>query len=676
MLHRESLRRSIHNQLVHQLNLCSKPSDPGVTLELRNVDLLSLWSAVQQYCGPYKDHLCTLDISYSRLNKDTIFEISNVLATSLRNFRLAACHLTHLHPGMVWPKRLEELDLARNELTQFPPGVGVLKNLKTLNLSGNRISEFDADVLTLPRLSRLLLVRNPIVNIPANVRLGSVAGMRRYFKVTCSQELEESAPPELQDVCYDHHVRLSESESGYESEGAISRRNTLSVESTTCVCVSLCGGIPSGYAPIANHKNCTICLSTTSPASITCTIDIIEDVSLYPPVQPREVLVTPVIKAGPHGLHFPADSPAILILPHCFPLGSSHDYRLVPMCSNTGPHQPTRWEPLPLQGLICHLFQDHHVIFPTTHFSMFAVILVCPYPTSEAVIIPEEGGTLQTPDLPGFVVRFPPHALLSTTTVKATVYYADGPYHLQDDETGTLASACVGLEPHGTVFYHPVKVSLPVLGSPNAISQSGARLQVWWAPFNPERVAVLEWSELSCVEVTVTLIPGGLVASFDLKHFSFFKLVWNYCRDTVVRITEGAMFAYRGLRNCIISMICQVFLSTPQSDQTCAIILVAYKFGNPLPPLSNYPLKVGESGAVQLTVGRIEVALSGELSSHLCENSLVRTLVFSGEDFSVQFLLQLTNELQSHRPFGTMLLSCSATTGVSPHQINLVAVSG
>ena len=661
----DSLRRSVHNQLVHQRQLCSNSSYTGVALELRNTDLMSRWATVLQYCG--NSLLCTLDLSYSRLNRDTIVEICKV--SSLRTLRLVACRISDLHPDLVWPQRLEQLDLARNELTQLPPGIMKLKHLRTLNLSGNRISKLDAGILMLPHLSALHLVRNPIVNVPAPVRLGSVAEMRRFLGVSCSA-LEEG-------TCLDHHrdsqARHSESESGYESVDSItlSRNN---IESATPSCVV---PIPCGYAPFVEHSGCAVCLPTNHfpQAPVTCTVDIVNDVSLYPPLKQRAVLITPVIKVNPHGLSFPDDSPAILILPHCLPPTNISNSApcLVPMCSNTGPHLATHWEPLPLRGHKCHTYQNY-VILTTTHFSMFAVILICPYPNTEATIFPEEGGVLQTPELPGFVVRFPPHALHSTTTVKATVYYADEPYHIRDDVAGTLASACIGLEPHGALFHHPVKVSLPVLGCPDEVS--GALLRVWCAPFNPER-ADMEWSELNSIQVTVDETPAGLVATFALKHFSFFKLLWRYCQDTVVRIKDGALFAYRGLTNCTLNMFCEVFLSPPLLDQTCGIILVAYKFGNPLPPISNYPLKVGESGSIPLTVGRIEVAVRGKLSPQVGYNdTLVRTIIFSGNDFSVQFLLQLTSELQSYRSFGIIQLSCSAASpGVSPCQINLIAVS-
>lgn len=663
----ESLRRSIHNQLVHQL---ATSSHPEVTLELRNTDLLSFWPAVLQYCRPYKTFLCMLDLSYCRLNEDTIFELCQVSEASLRTLRLAACHISDLHPNFVWPKRLEELDLSRNELTRFPPRLMSLQHLRTLNLSGNRISEFDKDVLSLPYLSKLQLVRNPIVNVPASVRLGHVTDMRVYFgidrpgveldadTVTCHRDPSR--------VSCDHQARQhSESESGHDSD-AISRRSASEVWPPYEP-----SAIPIGYAPFATRSDCSLCFPTNHfpPASLTCAIDIVNDVSLYPPRKPREILITPVVRVTPHGLTFPPSSPAVLSLPHCLSNDSCLDAYLMPMCSNTGPHQVTSWEPLPLLAQRLH----NHIIVPTTHFSMFAVLLLpLPYPTAQAIISPEEGGTLHTPELPGFVVQFPPCALTSATMVQATVYYADEPYHtLREEEVAPLASTCLGLEPHGVVFCHPVKVSLPVLGSHYVV---GAQLKVWCAPFNPERTDVLEWAELSSI---VNVSPDGLVATFELKHFSFFKLMWTYCRDTVVRIRDGAMFVYKGLRNIDVNMSCQVLLSPPLPDQTCGMILVGYKFGKPLPVMSNYPLKVGESPSVRLTVGTIQVAIQGQITIQAkCNDTLVKTITFSGDDFSVQFLLQLTCELESYSPFGMIQLSSiTASSGVSPQQINLVAVS-
>lgn len=668
----ESLRRSIHNQLTHQLELCLSSPNAGVTLELRNTNLTSFWPAVLQYCGPSKTFLRVLDLSYCRLKENTLFEICRVLEASLRTLKLAACHINDLSPTLLWPKRLEELDLARNELTRFPPTLTSLKHLRTLNLSGNRISDFDADILTLPYLSKLQLVRNPIANLPACVRLGAVADMRRYFGVDhplITMEPGDDAHFRSSSVSSDFQARHSESDSGYESDTTSGQ----SVSNMTDSCI-----IPSGYTPFATCSDCFLCFPTnhSPPSSFPYTIGIVNDISLYPPVKPKAVLITPVVRVTPHGLTFPNGSPAILVLPHCLPLTNNPDPNLclLPVCSNTGPHEMTTWEPLTLLEQRCQISQNH-VIVPTTHFSMFAVLLLTLYPTAQTTIIPNEGGKLRTSDLPGFEVQFPPHALRDPTLVKVTVYYADEPYHTQgEEEQSPLASACVGLEPHGVVFHHPVKVSLPVLGSHNTMC--GPRLTVWYAPFDPHRPDVLQWSELNSTEVLVSITPSGVVASFDLKHFSFVKLLWEYCRDTVIRIRDGAMFTYRGITNRIVSMFCQVFLTPPLQDGTCGMIMVAYKFGGPLPVISNYPLKVGESGAsIQLTIGRITVTVEGQVQpQEVCKDTLVKTISFTGDDFSVQFLLKLTCKLESYKSFGQLRLSSpSAPNGTSPQQINLVA---
>ena len=66
------------------------------------------------------------------------------------------------------------------------------------------------------------------------------------------------------------------------------------------------------------------------------------------------------------------------------------------------------------------------------------------------------------PELPGFSVHVPNNSvsrLREAVTIKGTVYYCNKSYRFFDN----LASACIGLEPHGMEFDNPVQVTIPIL---------------------------------------------------------------------------------------------------------------------------------------------------------------------------------------------------------------------
>ena len=409
--------------------------------------------------------------------------------------------------------------------------------------------------------------------------------------------------------------------------------------------------LPEGYTQACNTPLCQIYLPAEYGQNV-C-IEIVKDLSFHPQVCPNELLVTPVVRIAPHGLTFPSDRPAIVVLSHCTWPNSQEV--LVPLCSNTGLYEPPTWTKLE-PGCSCEVFRDC-ITFSTTHFSLFAAVSVLPYPSTKADIN-NEGGILTLPELPGFKVHFPPDSVHTDIpiTVQATVYYAD---HIKSDHNLSLATACVGLEPHGMEFRTPVLVSIPIPDfAAIKTSFQDTRLQLWTSSYIDEYT--LHWEHVPNAHISVQEGASGHIATFQVNHFSFFELLWTICRDTLQTLGYGAAFVYRHLpsRTRYVSIRCQVFMSQPLDDQTFGLLVAVYKFGEPLTTLSNYKWMLADTGSKHtfLKTGELCVSLEGcfEPRREIGETVLSRRtgIQFAGEDFCLRFEFALRLRDDVHVPPG------------------------
>ena len=692
----KKLVRSVWNQVAPTGTPAS-----GASLQLRRLHLspaLPVLAGALQQCAPHAAHIVSLDLSYSILEEGTVVALCSELK-ALEAFIAVNCSLAGLMPDIPWPRRLRVFDLSRNDLTEFPPGVDALLHLEKLNLSGNRITSVDPAILRLPKLKQLYLLKNPIENIPKAICRGGIGQMREYFNVellpmpdpeagcnaTKRRRISSSRQGNLSRL-----LRKTEStESGYDSGARLFSTSSSGSLNTNDFDPDPDpwpkfhpSRLPQGYTDACSEGQlCHIYLPEGCRDRVS--VEIVKDLSLHPPVRPNELLITPVVRITPHGLTFANDTPAIVVLSHCTGPSACHQ-RLVPLCSSTDLCQPPRWtrvtETSGPRAAGCEIFQDC-VMFPTTHFSLFAVLSVMPYPTAITQIEPSLGGILSIPDLPGFQVSIPPDSMDLPTSVQATVYYADRPYHNHQDSPFALASACFGLEPHGMEFRKPIKITIPIpdFNSIQTAFNDSASLQLWHSPFIPEDA--FYWEPIENAPISI----HGQTATFSVTHFSFFKLLWALCRDTLQRLGYGASLVYSQLssRTRYVSVRCQVFMSVPLPDMTFGLLVMVYKFGDPLKELSNYKWPLADTGDkhVFLRTGEISLTLSGhfEPRGEFGETSLSRCAVidFTGEDFCLRFefalrLRELQLPLLDHQVIGKLCVGHN--DGVTPIELNLIKV--
>ena len=662
----KKLLRSVHNQTIPNV----EDDDSYLTnLSLRHIDLTvpTVLPAIIHQCGTRTNYVQCLDISYSITNETTLKELCSYLP-HLECLIAVHCRLSEIIGDTQWPKGLKRINLSRNMLTCVPSGLSGLLELTELNLSGNAITELDSELLQLPRLQKFHLLNNPVRNVPKSVCREGVFGLRTFFNVdplclpptdslreTPSLHLSASNPDQCLDLRRYVLHKQGSVESGYES----SRQRALS-ESTCCSVSSISDkdmaatfgveSLPEGYSEAGRSQLCHVYLPDGCTEDVQ--IQIVQDLSLHPKVRPTELLITPVVRITPHGITFPEDKPAIIVLTHCTKPNHCGSLKLAPLCSSTRIDQSPRWSPV-TQSKRSEIFQNC-VIFSTTHFSLFAVIASVPYPCTSLPVTPNVGGLLEIPDLPGFKIAIPANSISSPNIIRATVYFADEPYAINNPERAS-ASSCVGIEPHGLQFESPVTISIPI---PDYVeikeSFPDASLHLYHAPSNGYEQEHPDWQLAENQNSLIAQENGTVTATFSTTHFSFYEFLWTV-KDT---LSLGASNIYRQLfsRAHFVSIRCQAFMSPSLSDLTFGMVVCVYKFGNPLTEISNYPWPVADSGDKQtfLRVGDLHVSLEGcftartDLGESLNRNTTI--IDFRGEDFCTRFEFALTMNTEVRLP--------------------------
>ena len=657
------LQSSVRNQLIgghHQSKLNLRRFDfssTPVRIELRPI-LTSSQTAI----------VSDLDVSYSKLSWETLSELCQCLP-HLLSLKAVECHLPDTQSAMIpWPTGLVSLDLSRNKLQNLPGGVGNLMKLETINLSGNYLLCVDQELLQLPRLREVSLVNNhnTLENIPKEICRKGVAAMRQHLNVTplpippeqsltndqrppfppaavvpASSHIRSRAHRKLNlpsdstdsDYCSVVSLPLSSSSCSTLSDQSLSSSPTPSPSPMSYTSFSC----PPGYTKDYQSNYCQILLPQSTSPDVKITINVIQDDSFSPSLLPHELLATPIVRVEPHGLLFPTDQPALVVLPLC-----SQPQALLqctPLCSNTSHFEPPHWKRLASSQ--CEVYDDC-VVISTTHFSLFAVASFLDYPSVEQFISPQVGGLLKTEHLPGFQLVVPPNSTQEAELFKATVFYASEPYHY--DEEMALGSACIALEPHGLNMCKHVTISLPIPDSQAILGAfPNAQLKLFVTPTADQ----LAWQHLA--DAPIELI--GDLAKFQVNHFSLFKFVWNIPSETLRKIRSGASYVYRYMRTQSLSVRCQVLMTPPlPSDLSFGLLVAVFKFGDPLKEVANYKWILADSGdkKVFLKTGDVQVNLQGlkfKPLTQLEESDMSRDIPvpFTGEDFCrrAEFALQL-----------------------------------
>lgn len=673
---------------------------------------------------PFENWFNTLDISYSTsCTWDAIQALCSSLS-HLLTFVAQSCGLSDTNVRVRWPRKLQSLDFARNQLTTYPLGIDTLHYLHSLNLSGNSIVSFDSTLLSLPCLEKLHLTGNPIISPPKHIVQEGIAALRVYCGVSATDFVPEvsslpplgspSSPPplgspsssqSLDDISSPVGVKLSLSQlettpalydHGYDTQSFDSEHGSDlhpgSSEMDTqlcglCACedlgmdVCLCFNpdtMLSGYSCQSTEDVCQI----YTPNGCDCkevSLRVVKDTAFFPLLKQNESLATPVVSVEPHNMGFPLNSPAVLVLPHCIDVRMADSLQFIPLHSASSMKQAPKWEVLKTS---VDVYTDC-IKLTTTHFSLFSVIVQPLYPSISVDVPPETGAIISVPQLPGLCVHVPPGALpgISPIALKTTVYYADCPLLCDEDsEDSSLASACIGLEPHGLRFSKSVSLSFPIPDYEVISQVHNGALSLWTAEYRDGQSS-LEWREADCPFVVNEEEGGEHVACFSVSHFSFWKWMWSLPQSVLSALRAGAVYTFGLVRRQCVSVRCQVLMSPPIHDRTFGLAVAIYRFGEPLRNIANYKWILADSGESRrfLKTGTVEVAVTGSFEpiSEFEDNELRERFNFTGQDFCLEFALKLkdsvTIPLQDHQVIGKLVLKEVTGEVVTPVvRLNLI----
>ena len=653
---------------------------------------------------PFGEIFTALDISYT---SDCTWDTVDAFCVSLphiQSLSAQCCDLSDPVKVLRWPQKLKNLNLARNSLTKCPPGLESLTALRVINLSGNLIKALAQDVLQLSQLKKLHLTGNPLVYPPKSVAQQGVEAVRLYYGVTAMPVVHPATS--VTDGGYDsagHCPETSQegstimdttcSEGEEEEEDENSRRDEESsqgegesseVEGDP---IQNCPGtaplsfspdmLPPLYSWVATEHSCQVYLPRGHDL-VEVQIHMVQDHSLLPPLQPNEILATPVVSVQPHGRIFPLDFPAVLVIPHCIDSSRLSSACLVPMCSNTTAHQSPQWKKL--DSSIVEIF-GNCIKLTAVHFSLFAVLLRWPYPSTTVEANPQCGARVTVQEVPGLSVSLPPGALQEPICLKTVVYFSDEPYHTCSG--AALASPCIGLEPHGQQFSKPVDITVPIPDCDLICEEFGGQLSLWRAECSGER-APLHWEREDVPYELQEVEPGLCIVCFSVTHFSWFKWMWDLPQALLQAARAGAVHVFRRMRVQAISVRCQVLMSPPIHDRTCGMAVAVFRFGEPLRSIANYKWILADSGERRryLRTGTIEVVLTGNFEpiSEFEENELKERVTFTGQDFCLEFALKLKDTvelpLRDHQVIGKLVLKeITEESGRAVISVNLIKVS-
>ena len=112
--------------------------------------------------------------------------------------------------------------------------------------------------------------------------------------------------------------------------------------------------------------------------------------------------------------------------------------------------------------------------FAVEHFSLFAVVLVEPYPQTDIILEADKETSVVVSSIPEVMAHFPSGCVQESTEVTLKVLYGDHRYHRRDEDR-PLASPVLSATAHGGTFEpgRSVRIQLPIPQGSEVFGQFG-----------------------------------------------------------------------------------------------------------------------------------------------------------------------------------------------------------
>ena len=349
--------------------------------------------------------------------------------------------------------------------------------------------------------------------------------------------------------------------------------------------------------------------------------------------------ISQVVQILPEGLLHTFEEPhsALLFIPLTHNLSDEGKENVVCLFSSTSTNP--RWKRLPRTSVKVD-FTANFLIVKTCSLGLFTVFYEDPSKIVEVskVIRRRIGGELNVKPVPGMKIIFPRGSCPEDFEAKVSVFYNFEPWHPDNivTEYNDLACPIVKLSPSNYNFNgKSVIIELPVPRYRDIHEKyPEADFKIYQS--HTQLGDPLIWEELDPTVVSTNKFKNGEVTvSFKVKHFTFFKTVWNKVICNLPSFVNWVAFP----------MKCQAYMQEVKEDKSFSLEVICFKdeeiHTNRQP--STYPHLVGSSLKPKLVrPGNLSIRLnSGKFlpNTEAGEEEILEKIEmdFRGSDFSKQF---------------------------------------
>ena len=198
------------------------------------------------------------------------------------------------------------------------------------------------------------------------------------------------------------------------------------------------------------------------------------------------------------------------------------------------------------------------------HFSLYTVIVSCPYPEVTRTVPVDKPTVIQVDTVKGVKVAFSDHSLDNDFEARVKVFYSDDPT-IPESEVGeeregnALATPIVMFGPHGVTFNKDVLIQLPLPDCDQIIRKFGVdpsqSLTIYHSPTGEHDP--LAWEPCRVKYTIEKETDGSYVIVFPVRHFSWYKSVWDILSSTLHGAKVGVSYFYPYIR---FAMMCTAMM--------------------------------------------------------------------------------------------------------------------
>jgi len=198
------------------------------------------------------------------------------------------------------------------------------------------------------------------------------------------------------------------------------------------------------------------------------------------------------------------------------------------------------------------------------HFSLYTAIVSCPYPELVKPVLVGEPTTLELKEVKGVKVHFPDHSLADEFEAKVKVFYSDDPTVPeaeigQEKEGNALATPIIMLGPHGVEFDKDVIIQLPLPDCDEITRkfdlEPSHSLTIYHSPTGEDEP--ITWQPCLVEYQVKQESDGTRVIVFPVRHFSWYKAVWDILSSTMHGAKVGVSYFYPYIR---FAMMCTAMM--------------------------------------------------------------------------------------------------------------------